>query len=156
VHLLFVCTGNTCRSPLAEFLARFKTRVLGLDWEIHSAGLYAIPGYPMSEGSRQALKRRKIEADGHESTPVSESLVRQADYLFTMTERQRQDLLNRFPFSADKVFTIGAFAEGGAEGAYDVVDPFGGSDDMYESCAVMLEHHVEILIERLQGESDKA
>jgi protein-tyrosine-phosphatase len=152
VHLLFVCTGNTCRSPMAEFLARFKANSLGLDWEVHSAGLHATPGHPMSAKSRLALLRRKIDVDKHESTPVSESLVRRADYVFTMTEAHRQDLLFRFPFSADKVFTIGAFAEGGAEGAFDVVDPFGESDDIYESCATILEAHIEQLVEKLLSE----
>ncbi len=151
MHLLFVCTGNTCRSPIAEFLTKTKTAALGLDWEIHSAGLFAIPGYRMSSGSQRALLRRKIEADGHESTPLTESLVRQADYIFTMTEAQRQGLVSKFQFSADKVFTIGAFAEDGIEGAHDVVDPFGSSDESYESCAAMLEKHIDSLIAKLMN-----
>ncbi len=155
MHLLFVCTGNTCRSPMAELLAKSKFEALGLDWKVRSAGLYAIPGIQISEGARKTLIRRRITGDGHESALISESLVNQADYIFTMTFRHKQDMLAQFPHLSGKVFTIGSYAcldknkMDESEATNDVVDPFGQSEEVYESCALMLEQHIDRLVAKI-------
>ncbi len=160
MHLLFVCTGNTCRSPMAHYLTKSRLDRLGLPWEVHSAGLYAIPGCPMSDSAIQALRRREIDGEGHESTILSESLVHQADYIFTMTHRHKQDLLTKFPQAKDKVYTLGRFAlphsdsVSEPEDVHDIVDPFGASEAIYESCALMLEQHIDRLVAKIIQESD--
>ncbi len=86
-RVLFVCTGNTCRSPMAEAIAR--TRAAERGWgtvEFRSAGVSAWPGSPASEAVIQAANRRGVEGlDGHRSTPVTEALLDWADLVLAMT-----------------------------------------------------------------------
>ncbi|MDR9756448.1 MAG: low molecular weight protein arginine phosphatase [Thermoanaerobacterales bacterium] len=115
MRILFVCTGNTCRSPMAEkltakMLERFN---LGDDIQLMSAGLAVLPGEPASSGACYALRREGIDLSNHRAQQLTKEMVEEADLILTMTASQKRHLLEIFPMSAGKVFVLKEFAERG-------------------------------------------
>jgi protein-tyrosine phosphatase len=129
-RVLFVCTGNTCRSGMAEALLRTRLSRLGVSLvEVASAGTAALAGAPASEHSRTVLAELGINHDGHRSRPVTEDTVREADLILTMTMGHKAVLTDAFPEAAAKTFTLKEFAQ--VVGGADIADPFGGSVEVY-------------------------
>lgn len=152
IHLLFVCTGNTCRSPMAAFFAKNEIHERGLDWTADSAGAYAPSGQPMAHYAADALTRRHIPLQAHSSKSLTEELVNQADAILVMTKHHQADVEARFPAAKGKVALLGRFEQENSpsKGAEcDIVDPFGGFDTEYEACAEQLQKAVSNLISHL-------
>ncbi len=126
--LIFVCTGNTCRSPMAEGLLK---HLLGPEcgWDISSAGVRASNGFPASPGSTEALREKGIDISGHYSRRLTPEMIRKADLLVTMTRAHRDAILEISPESAGKVFLLKSF--GIAQCAADIYDPVGEALDVY-------------------------
>ena len=130
--ILFVCTGNTCRSPMAQML--FEAHGPDATQAI-SAGLAAFPGSPASEGSRVAMDDRGLDLRAHVARPVTPDLIDRVDHVFTMTKAQRDLVELHFPFARGKVDTLDP-------DGHDVVDPFGASVAEYRRTAEEIERHV--------------
>lgn len=159
VHLLFVCTGNTCRSPMAAAMARAKIAELNLPWTVSSAGLGAAEGLPMSVLSAQALTRRHIPLSKHRSTMIRQDIVESADVILCMTTSHTREMKRRYPKLALKIHSLGAYLAHSDDshrhsrsrhgGVRDIADPFGGSDEAYELAARDIEAALENLFQEL-------
>ncbi|MGA0111598.1 MAG: serine hydroxymethyltransferase [Chthoniobacterales bacterium] len=131
-RVLFICTGNVCRSPMAEGLLRSMARGRA-DIEVAAAGLGAGRGQPPSLHSIDALRAEGIDISGIRSQPVSAGLLESADFIFTMTRDHADMLLLLYPEMAPKVRLL-RFDEAAKGGRADVTDPIGGTRETYEAC----------------------
>lgn len=144
--VLFVCTGNTCRSPMAEGLFR---KAVGDrdDFEVMSAGVAAYPGDAANPETVKLLGGRGISLDGFNSQPVSPELVEQATHIFAMTSDHLEALENLFPDYTDKFFLACEFVDIPGRGvASDVPDPIGRGRKAYEETAKTLDLAIPTLI----------
>ncbi|KYG28565.1 low molecular weight protein arginine phosphatase [Priestia endophytica] len=139
-RVLFVCTGNTCRSPMASALLKERK-----DFEVQSAGIFAGKGMPISAAASQALLERGIEHN-HRSQPFTSELAEWADYIFTMTNQHKQLIVSQHPSAAKKTFTLHEFS---TSSVGDVQDPYGGDLSIYRETLGELDELIRQLILKL-------
>ena len=139
-RVLFVCTGNTCRSPMAAAAFRHLGAARGVEVAAESAGLAAGNGEPMSPQAEFALRLRGVRTDGsHRSQPLTKELVDAADVVAVMTQGHLKAAQGRYPAAAGKMRLLMSFsAESAGKAAPDVADPFGGDSETYVRCLEMM------------------
>ncbi len=181
--VLLVCTGNTCRSSMAEAILKNLARIRGaeglepgvLELEIRSAGTSTIDGMPASTHAVSVMRDRGLDLTGHRTTRLTKDLVDWADLILTMTQFQKSLIATGFG-AAGKVFTLNEYASGygrapaGASpdargGAAtppaalrDIDDPYGQSLEVYRRVAAQIEEALKRVLHRMmrekQGRSD--
>lgn len=145
-RILFVCTGNTCRSPMAEAILR-EMGIQGL--EVRSAGVFAQDGSAASRNTIDVLKEQGIESD-HRSSMLTDELINWTNYIFTMTNGHKESVIRMYPHAADKTFTLKEFAGKDADG--DISDPFGGPIEVYRETYTEIHSLITEIIHKLKGE----
>ncbi|MFP4143782.1 MAG: Sua5/YciO/YrdC/YwlC family protein [Phycisphaeraceae bacterium] len=142
--LLLVCSGNTCRSPMAEVLARQilaeqrGVRPEGLEKvgiEVVSAGVSAARGMPASADAVSAMREQGLDLTRHRSRPVTAGLIHEADVVYTMADHHRRAILAMVPSAADKTFTL--------DPDRDIEDPIGSGEAVYRRTAAALRSRLE-------------
>lgn len=149
MDVLFVCTGNTCRSPMAAAALAHLCRDLERPrLRVRSAGVAAVDGMLVSREARRTLAEAGIPlGDGH-SRALTEAMVRDADLVVTMTRAHAREILRTFPWAADRVRLLLTFS--GSE--EDVPDPYGGNDAVYRHCLRSMAGALERLADDIRND----
>src|SRR5205085_8399220 len=134
-----VCTGNICRSPIAEGLFR---RLIGnrKDIEVSSAGVHAVRGQPPSLYAVQVCETEGVDISGLRSQPLTAALVDQATHIFAMTGAHLETIQMLFPDGAVKSFLLREFEEPDTTVWREVPDPIGLGREVYEHCARIIKN----------------
>lgn len=139
MKILFVCTGNTCRSPMAEGIMKVKAEKRKLNITAESAGLSAFPGDAVTENAVKAASLFGAEISSHRARRLSEYMLSEYDFFVCMTESHKNALL---PFVAEeKLYVLG-----------NIPDPYGGDAETYRICAEKINAELDLFIERLTVE----
>ena len=143
MKIIFVCTGNTCRSPMAEAFFNSIAYQSGKEHTSTSAGVSVFMPQPISKKSIEALKNFGILNFTHVSRALTAQEISECDLVLTMTSSHKFSVKNSFPKYKNKVYTL-------KEKAYgldaDIADPYGMDQDVYNECAEEIKNAIERLI----------
>ena len=149
MKILFVCTGNICRSAMAHHYMQKRVNYLNIadDYIIESAGTSAYTGDRATDFAIEVMKKYNTDLKNHRATYLEESDVEQADLVVCMTAAHKRRVLAKYPNLDGKVYTLKEYA--GEKEYMDVDDPWGFSIDVYTSCAKEIVEFVDKLIEKI-------
>lgn len=139
--IVFICTGNTCRSPMAEMLFRVHGGEEKTGLKAESAGIFTQDGMDASGQAKTIAVNRGSDLTGHKSRQITDKIVENAAYLVCMTAAHYDAMLERFSYAKDRIFMLAG---------EDIADPFGGGLKVYEETAEQIDEAVLALIERLK------
>lgn len=131
--ILFVCTGNICRSPMAAALLRARLEADGRagEYQVLSAGTWADEGRPASHYAQVVMAERGIDLGNHRAREITPQLMQEADLVLVMTRAHRESLCAEFPDAAHKIYLLSEMIGR----TYDIADPYSGSLQYYAYCA---------------------
>ncbi len=151
-RVLLVCTGNICRSPLAEAIMRRELAEIGRnDFEVTSAGTGAWDGAPASEGAYLVALEHGLDLSAHRARLLTRELVQQADVILTMARHHRARVEELG--GNGRTFVLGEYA-GRSGPEAEISDPFGGELEVYRQTFEELEELVKAAVKRLSAEYD--
>ncbi len=148
--VLFVCTGNVCRSPIGEYLMRKKVQENNLPFSVASAGTLKDFKSGISLFSGQLLKEAGIDASQHGSQPVTDKLLSESWLVLTMEQKHKEELLARYPNQAFKIFTLSEYAD--MEG--DIDDPYGKELEDYQRAYSEISERVDAIYNKIIKEGN--
>ncbi len=131
MNVLFVCTGNTCRSPMAEAIFNHISAKNGKEHKAISRGTNVFFPQPINQKSVFALKEIGIDAQKHLSSQITQDDIKSSDLVLTMSSSHKMALKSAFPKYKDKIYTLSEKAYGREE---DIEDPFGQNQEIYNLC----------------------
>jgi RpiB/LacA/LacB family sugar-phosphate isomerase len=147
--ILFLCTGNVCRSPMAEGLFRHAVKGRG-EFRVLSAGIGAVDGQPPTPHSVQAMKEIGIDISRQRSHALTAEMVRAADFILGMTHSHTDTVMMLYPQAAEKTFLLREFDETLEPYEKDICDPIGSPFPVYADCRDQIEQGIVTLLKFME------
>ena len=145
--ILFVCTGNTCRSPMAEGILKKLLAEKGINnIKVSSAGTQALDGYPAAPFTIEAAKVWEIDLSEHSSKKLTADLLTESDLILVMSPEHLQQIEKMDRNSLDKVYLLKAFPHKDDNDDLTVKDPIGGSLEEYNQCFLELDEEIRRIL----------
>lgn len=144
--ILFVCTGNSCRSVMAEGLLKKYLKSLGKDADVISAGTAAIEGYPATEPTVEVMTAEGVDISGFSSKRLTAGLIKKADLIFVMQPMHKDEVVRIDPSAASKTFLLKEYhCARNADGIRDIAvpDPIGRPVGDYKKCLAEIKKEIE-------------
>ena len=150
MHILFVCTGNTCRSAMAEGLMKKAVTDAGLkDITVSSCGTSTLPSFRVPNIVLLLMNKEGIDLSKHLSTQISEQLVSKSDLILVMAEHHKDAVNHKFPEASEKVFLLKQYVK--TKGDTEIPDPIGQSEEVYTATMKELKECVNKLVGMLKN-----
>lgn len=149
MEILFVCTGNTCRSPMAEGILNRLNLEEGLNLKAQSAGIFASNNGSISTRAVEALKEIQIDIDKYTSKSIDSINIKSMDLILAMGNSHKNFLLERYPEIEDRIFLLNEYAFARDE---DIEDPFGGDLEKYK---IVRDQIYKAILEIIRREKDE-
>ncbi len=138
-NILFVCVGNICRSPTAEYWARAQLQKRGLtNITISSAGVHAVCGAPIASTAKKILDRFDIDSSTHIARQINQTIILNAEIIFVMEKWQHERLVIDFPSCRGKMFSLGKWSN------EEILDPYQRDQIVFESVFEMIKKNWDL------------
>ncbi len=153
MKILFVCTGNSCRSPMAKEYFEKRLKELGReDVEVACAGIAQIASGPATEYAKEVMKEEGVDLSKHQSRPVTDEELKGSDLIFVMENRQRLYLIARYPKAAGKIYLLKDFKKIGEltfSNEPDIPDPIGRDIEFYKKTFSLIKKSIERVLREI-------
>lgn len=153
MKIMFICTGNICRSAMADWLLKKKLEELEIkNIEVYSSGTNAFTGDRPTEEAIEVMKEYEVDLRKHKATNMIESKIKEMDLILCATDIHKMQVVGRYPQLKDKTYTIKEYVNYNEEGKdlINIKDPWGYDIVTYRYCASEIEKCLEILIKELE------
>jgi len=151
MKIMFICTGNICRSAMAEGYLKKRVQEEKLDIEVCSSGIYAEDGAEASYLAKEAMSEYDVDLNEHRATNTEVSCINDMDIILCATSSHKQILLRMYPDLRKKIYTIKEYAYGENGKSTDISDPWGYDITVYRHCARELVDAIEKIIEKIKN-----
>lgn len=148
LRVMFVCSGNICRTPMAAGFARREFRKRGIDAMVVSAGTLGITGKPAASCGQMAMKEKGIDISDHYSQGVQRAMVEAADWVVVMSPRHETFLMDRLPYVSEKLVRMWEYAP---DDVAQIDDPVGQDIEAFRVCRDLLEECVTAWIDEVES-----
>lgn len=152
MKIMFICTGNICRSAMAEGMMKKLVQEEKIEVEIYSCGIYAETGDYATYNAIEAVKEYGVDISFHRATNIRESKIAEMDLILCATMSHKQSVLYLYPTLEGKVYTMKEYAKLDKSGQeLDIKDPWGYDGNVYDHCALEIEECLQKTVEKLKN-----
>lgn len=156
MKIMFICTGNICRSAMAEGMMKKLVKENNIEAEVCSCGIYAETGEYATYNAIEAVKEYDTDIYSHKATNIRDSKIKEMDLILCATMSHKQNVIYLYPELEEKTFTMKEYAKVDKDGQdMDIKDPWGYDELVYRKCASEIENCLEKTIEVLKNSDIK-
>ncbi len=147
MNIMFICTGNICRSAMAHAMLEKKIKEINKDIEVYSCGIFAENGDVSTNEAVQTMKEYDIDLKKHKATNIQNSNIKDMDIILCATTAHKNNVINMYPELKEKIFTMKEYA-GYDNNDLDIKDPWGYGIDVYKRCSKEIEECINKYIKK--------